>query len=57
MEWPPRSGRTGEFPEVDRAAWFDWAQAQVKILPGQRPILERLKAKLEQGNPAAASAF
>ena len=54
MEWPPRSGRTAEFPEVDRAQWFDWQEAQVKILPGQWPILERLKAKLEPGNQDAA---
>ena len=54
MEWPPRSGRKAEFPEVDRAAWFDWPQAQVKILAGQKPILERLKAKLESGNQDAA---
>ena len=47
MEWPPRSGRTAAFPEVDRAGWFDWPQAQVKILAGQRAILERLKEKLE----------
>ena len=47
MEWPPRSGRMASFPEVDRAAWFDWAEAQVKILAGQRPILERLKDRLE----------
>ena len=47
MEWPPRSGRMAAFPEVDRAAWFDWPQAQVKILVGQKPILERLKARLE----------
>jgi predicted NUDIX family NTP pyrophosphohydrolase len=47
MEWPPRSGRQASFPEVDRAAWFDWPQAQVKILVGQKPILERLKARLE----------
>jgi predicted NUDIX family NTP pyrophosphohydrolase len=57
MEWPPRSGRTAAFPEVDRAAWFDWQQAQVKILVGQKPILERLKTKLEQGNPEPAGAF
>jgi predicted NUDIX family NTP pyrophosphohydrolase len=57
MEWPPRSGRTAEFPEVDRAAWFEWAEAQIKILPGQRPILERLKAKLEPGNPEPAATF
>ena len=47
MEWPPRSGRIAEFPEVDRAAWFEWEEAVRKILVGQRPILERLKARLE----------
>ena len=47
MEWPPRSGRMASFPEVDRAAWFDWPAAQVKILAGQLPILERLKDRLE----------
>jgi len=57
MEWPPRSGRMAAFPEVDRAAWFDWPEAQVKILVGQKPILERLKTKLEQGNPEPAGAF
>ena len=54
MEWPPRSGRQASFPEVDRAGWFDWPEAQVKILAGQRPILERLKARLEAGNQSAA---
>ena len=47
MEWPPRSGRQASFPEVDRAGWFDWPEAQVKILAGQRPILARLKERLE----------
>ena len=41
MEWPPKSGRTEQFPEVDRGAWFDQEQALVKIAEGQRPILER----------------
>jgi len=41
MEWPPRSGKTRDFPEVDRAAWWELRQAFVKILPGQKPILER----------------
>ena len=50
MEWPPRSGRRAEFPEVDRAAWFVWPEAQAKILVGQKPILDRLKARLEGGN-------
>lgn len=46
MEWPPRSGRTAEFPEVDRAGWFDPATAAVKIVKGQRPILDALLARL-----------
>ena len=46
MEWPPKSGRTARFPEVDRGAWFDRAQARVKISTGQRPILERLYTEL-----------
>jgi predicted NUDIX family NTP pyrophosphohydrolase len=42
MEWPPRSGRVQEFPEVDRAAWFDLDEARRMILPSQLPLLERL---------------
>jgi predicted NUDIX family NTP pyrophosphohydrolase len=42
MEWPPRSGAQGEFPEVDRAEWLDPAQARRKILPAQQPLLDRL---------------
>ncbi len=42
MEWPPRSGRMGEFPEVDRAGWFSIEQAREKIIKGQAPFLERL---------------
>jgi predicted NUDIX family NTP pyrophosphohydrolase len=42
MEWPPKSGRTQEFPEVDRAAWFPLASARTKILAGQAPFLEAL---------------
>lgn len=42
MEWPPRSGRVQEFPEVDRAAWFDMEVARRMILPSQLPLLERL---------------
>jgi predicted NUDIX family NTP pyrophosphohydrolase len=41
MEWPPKSGRTRQFPEVDRGGWFDRAQAHLKIAKGQRPILEK----------------
>lgn len=42
MEWPPRSGRQAEFPEIDRAEWFDLATAQDKLVRGQRPYLGRL---------------
>lgn len=42
MEWPPRSGKEQEFPEVDRAQWFGLAQARDKILPAQAAFLDRL---------------
>lgn len=42
MEWPPRTGRMQEFPEVDRAAWFPTKVAEQKILKGQIPFLRQL---------------
>ncbi|MET7767276.1 NUDIX domain-containing protein [Nocardia sp. NPDC005366] len=42
MEWPPRSGRMAEFPEIDRTDWFDLATAHDKMTKGQRPYLDRL---------------
>jgi predicted NUDIX family NTP pyrophosphohydrolase len=42
MEWPPRSGKQQEFPEVDRAEWFDHEGAREKILPAQAELLDRL---------------
>lgn len=42
MEWPPRSGRTQEFPEVDRAEWFPVAEARERINPAQAAFLDRL---------------
>ena len=48
LEWPPRSGRTVEFPEVDRAAWFDLDEAGRRILAGQRPLLDRLGERLRE---------
>jgi predicted NUDIX family NTP pyrophosphohydrolase len=42
MEWPPRSGRRGEFPEVDRAAWFSVAEARERINPAQAAFIDRL---------------
>ena len=47
MEWPPKSGRMSEFPEVDRAGWFSIEEARLKILKGQAPFLDRLLALLE----------
>jgi predicted NUDIX family NTP pyrophosphohydrolase len=42
MEWPPKSGREVEFPEVDRADWFDLEGARKKLLPAQGEFLDRL---------------
>ena len=44
MSWPPRSGRTQMFPEVDRVAWFDLPTAEAKLVGGQRQLLARLAA-------------
>jgi predicted NUDIX family NTP pyrophosphohydrolase len=49
LEWPPRSGRRGEYPEVDRAAWFEFPEAHRRILPGQRGFLTALLRRLESG--------
>jgi predicted NUDIX family NTP pyrophosphohydrolase len=46
MEWPPRSGRMAEFPEVDRAGWFAPSDAFIKILRGQIPIVEAALARI-----------
>lgn len=46
LEWPPRSGRLAEFPEVDRAEWFSIPIAREKIVAGQKPFLERLVDQL-----------
>jgi len=46
MEWPPGSGLTAAFPEIDRVEWFDPAEARVRIKSTQIPLLERLEAAL-----------
>ena len=43
MEWPPRSGLVGEFPEVDRAEWMTLEVARRKLIGGQQPFLDRLE--------------
>jgi predicted NUDIX family NTP pyrophosphohydrolase len=42
MEWPPKSGKQQEFPEVDRGAWFPLAEARKRIIAGQVPFLEEV---------------
>lgn len=49
MEWPPRSGRVREFPEIDRVAWFDLEEARVKIKAAQSPFLDRLQRSIGEG--------
>ena len=51
LEWPPKSGKVQEFPEVDRAGWFALPEARAKILKGQIPFLDRLMEKLSADRP------
>jgi predicted NUDIX family NTP pyrophosphohydrolase len=46
MEWPPKTGRKQQFPEVDQAEWFGLAEARGKILRGQVEFIERLVARV-----------
>jgi predicted NUDIX family NTP pyrophosphohydrolase len=46
LEWPPRSQKIQEFPEVDRAGWFTVSQARAKLLKGQVGFVDRLLEKL-----------
>jgi len=55
VEWPPRSGRRTEFPEVDRAEWMTLTVAREKILPSQSALLDRLVA-LVASQPAGGGA-
>lgn len=49
MEWPPKSGRIREFPEVDRAAWFSIEVARTRLLKGQLGFLDELIEKTMNG--------
>ncbi len=42
IEWPPRSGRQAEFPEIDRVAWVSPEEARIKLNPAQGPLVDRL---------------
>jgi predicted NUDIX family NTP pyrophosphohydrolase len=46
IEWPPKSGKQADFPEVDRANWFSITEAMSKITKGQRPILTAFRGKI-----------
>ena len=50
IEWPPRSGRTAEFPELARAEWFTVQEARRRILADQAPFLDRLEAALREAD-------
>ena len=50
IEWPPRSGRQMEIPEVDRAAWFSIDEARERILKAQAPVIDLLLIRLQQAN-------
>ena len=55
MEWPPRSGRRQEFPEIDRVGWFDPVEARARIIAAQSPFIDRLEDLLglapSEGSP------
>lgn len=46
LEWPPRSGKTGRFPEIDRVEWFNLDEARPRLNPAQTVFLDRLLAAL-----------
>jgi predicted NUDIX family NTP pyrophosphohydrolase len=55
IEWPPRSKRVIEIPEVDRGAWFSIPKARKRILKSQHPLLEILCGSLDQSGQGPSS--
>jgi predicted NUDIX family NTP pyrophosphohydrolase len=53
LEWPVKSGKFREFPEIDRAEWFDFESARHKILKGQIPILDNLENLLNSSHSSS----
>jgi predicted NUDIX family NTP pyrophosphohydrolase len=53
-EWPPRSGRVQQFPEIDRAAWFPIDEARSRIVKGQRGFLDELRRLLGRDSARTA---
>jgi predicted NUDIX family NTP pyrophosphohydrolase len=52
FEWPPRSGKKIEIPEVDKAEWFNSKTAKEKIIPGQAGFIDELEAILARKKPS-----
>jgi predicted NUDIX family NTP pyrophosphohydrolase len=50
MEWPPKSGKYQQFPEMDRAEWFSVAIAKEKIIPAQAALIDELEEKLNRSH-------
>jgi predicted NUDIX family NTP pyrophosphohydrolase len=50
MEWPPKSGRTQSFPEIDRVEWFDLVEARTRLKAAQVPFIDRLVEALAQSS-------
>lgn len=46
LEWPPKSGRVREYPEIDDAGWFPEPVARTKLVKGQQQVLDALIARL-----------
>lgn len=46
LEWPPKSGKFQDFPEMDKAMWMTFEEACARIIPEQIPLLERAREKL-----------
>jgi predicted NUDIX family NTP pyrophosphohydrolase len=55
LEWPPKSGRMRQFPEVDRAQWFGLDAARAKLVPAQAELLDRLQAAIENATGSDSS--
>jgi predicted NUDIX family NTP pyrophosphohydrolase len=54
VEWPKGSGNVREYPEIDRAGWFSVIEARLKLLKGQRPLLDRLMDAVGDAESAAS---
>lgn len=56
IEWPPKSGRQAEFPEVDKAGWFSPDEARLKLNPAQAAFVDSLCDQLNAATPSCLEA-